>query len=91
MKERSRYHCCRRKAINITYSQCVSVALIIKHAKLLGLIVLSSVTCPTLKHFPTLHNYRKEFRGGGGVTEHAMCVFIFSKTFVSNISHSQKN
>jgi hypothetical protein len=29
----SRKHCCRRKAINVKYSECVSVALVIQHAK----------------------------------------------------------
>jgi hypothetical protein len=29
---RSRNHCCRGKAINITYFECVSVALVIQHA-----------------------------------------------------------
>ena len=29
---RSRNHCCRGKAGNITYSECVSVALVIQHA-----------------------------------------------------------
>jgi hypothetical protein len=31
-------HCCRRKAINITYSECVSVALVIQHAMCMSCI-----------------------------------------------------
>ena len=31
--ERSRYQCCRGKAISITYSEYVSVALVIQHAQ----------------------------------------------------------
>jgi hypothetical protein len=30
---RSRKHFCREKEISITYSECVSVALVIQHAK----------------------------------------------------------
>jgi hypothetical protein len=33
MVARSRNHFCRGKAIRITYSECVSVALVIQHAK----------------------------------------------------------
>jgi hypothetical protein len=37
---RSRNHCCRENAINITYSECVSVALVIQHAKRMRRIIL---------------------------------------------------
>jgi hypothetical protein len=51
---RSRNHCCRGKAISITYSECVFVALVIQHAKgthrAIGL--LSSVACLVLPYFP---------------------------------------
>ena len=33
IEARSRNHCCSRKAIVITYAGCVSVALVIQHAK----------------------------------------------------------
>jgi hypothetical protein len=36
-------HFCRRKAIIITYSECVSLALIIQHAKRMRHIILLSV------------------------------------------------
>ena len=69
----------------MTYSECVSVALIIQHAK----IILSSVACPALKYFSTLthklHDFRKK------VIVHEMCILIYSTTFVRNISHSKKN
>jgi hypothetical protein len=35
---RSRNHCCRVKAISIKYSGCVSVALVMEHAKRMRLI-----------------------------------------------------
>jgi hypothetical protein len=46
IEERSRNHCCRRKTISITYSECVYVALVIQHAKAKALLhILSSVAC----------------------------------------------
>ena len=48
------------------------------------------VACPHLQNFSTLShkwdNLKKK-----KVTEHKMCVLIFSTTFVWNISHSKKN
>jgi hypothetical protein len=40
IKARSRNHCCRGKAISITYSECVSVALVIQHARRMRRIIL---------------------------------------------------
>ena len=53
MEARSRNHCCRGKAINITYSKCVFVALVIQHAKGMRGIVLSSGACQAVPHFST--------------------------------------
>jgi len=41
----SRNHYCSEKAIVITYSECVFLALGIQHAMRMGIIILSSVTC----------------------------------------------
>jgi hypothetical protein len=49
---RSRNHCCREKAISITYSVCVSVALIVQHIKRMRSITLPFVACPALPHYP---------------------------------------
>ena len=38
------YYCCG-KAIRMTYSECVSVVLVIEHLKRMRRIILSSVTC----------------------------------------------
>jgi hypothetical protein len=40
-EERSRNHCCRGKATSITYSECVSVALVIQHTMRISVIKLS--------------------------------------------------
>jgi hypothetical protein len=51
---RSRNHCCHWKASISTYSECVSVALVIRHAKRMRRIILSSVACPVVPYFTTL-------------------------------------
>jgi hypothetical protein len=40
VEARSRNHCCCGKAISITYSECVSVALVIQHSKHMRRIIL---------------------------------------------------
>ena len=78
---RSRNHCCRGKAINIKYYECVSVALVMQHAKRMRRITVPSVVCPVLPHFSKLSHKRQDFREEK-VIEHKMCVFIFSATSV---------
>jgi len=48
---RSRDHCCRGKSIGITYSVCVSVALVIQHAKRMRRIILSPAACLALPYY----------------------------------------
>jgi hypothetical protein len=74
--------------MSLTYSRCVSVALVIQHAMRKRRIILSSLDCPALRFSTLSHNgtfFRKK------VTEAKMCVLIFSTVFVSDISHSKKN
>ena len=75
--------------IGTTYSECVSVALIIQHAKRMCRIVLSFVTCPSLPYFSTLSHKRHDFHKN--VIEYKMCILIFPTAFVSNISHNKNN
>jgi hypothetical protein len=54
IEARSRDHCCRAEAVSITHSQCVSVAVVMKHAKCMHRIILPSVACLFLQYFSTL-------------------------------------
>jgi hypothetical protein len=71
--------CCRGKAISITYSKCVSVALVNQHAKSTRHVILS-VFCLAQPYFPTLSHKRNDFQKK--VAEHKLLVSIFSTTFV---------
>jgi hypothetical protein len=75
-------HSCQGKIVSIAYSECVFVALVIKHAKHMRHIILSSVAYLAVQYFPTLSHRRQDVRGWGrGGTEHEMW-FVFSTTSI---------
>jgi len=57
----------------------MSVALVIRHAKRMRHIILSSVACPALQYFPTLSHKRHGF-SGKKIIKHK-CVFDFLYNF----------
>jgi len=61
IEARSCNHCCCGKAINLIYSECVSVALVKEHAKLMRRFMLSSAACLALLYFSTLSHKIQEY------------------------------
>jgi len=51
IETRSRNHCCRAKTRSVTYSEWVFVNSVIRHEKLMRLIILPSVACPAAPCF----------------------------------------
>ena len=79
------HRCCCIKAISITYSECVFVALSIRHAMRMRHIMLLSVPCLAVLYFSALSPKQHDSRGvvgRGGVIENNLCVSIFSTNFV---------
>jgi hypothetical protein len=85
---RSRNQCCRGKAINITYSECVSVALVIQHAKYLCRIILPSVACLALQYFFYPHYLIKFTIFEKKVTQQNVCFDFFYNLFLTHFSLS---
>jgi hypothetical protein len=68
---RSRNPSCRGKAISITYSECVSVTLVIKDAMRMRRVTLLYMACQAVQYFSTLLHKKHDFRKN--VLEHKMC------------------
>ena len=75
----SRIYRCRGKAVSITYSECVSVALGIQHAVRMRRIIFSSVLCCAVIIFP--HYLINDASIEKNIIEHKKFVLIFSTTF----------
>jgi hypothetical protein len=73
----------------MTYSECMSAALVAKYRKRKRRVMLLSEACLAVPHFATLSHKQHDFLNK--VTEHNLCTLIFSTTFVRNIFHSTKN
>jgi hypothetical protein len=78
IEARSAKHCCGGKAVSITYSECVSVALVIQHTMRMRPIIMSSGLSGSNHICSTLAQKRHE---------HKMCVwislqFFFFETFL---------
>ena len=86
-------HSCKNfrsgKTISITFSECVFVALGTHQGMSMRHIVICGLSSSTL--FSTLSNKRQDFRKKKNITEHKLCVLIFSIISIGNISHSKKN
>ena len=89
-KTRSRDHCCSDKARRITYSEWVFVDFVIRHAKRMRCIMLSSVACLALSHFLILSKKKKAGFSGEKLLNIKLC-FVFLYKFWLIISHSKKN
>jgi len=78
---RSRNRCGRRKAMSVTQTECVSVAVVIQHSMRMRHVILSSVTCPAVQYFSTLSHKWQDFTKGKVVEKiktHILCsVIIF--------------
>ena len=77
---RSRNHCYRGKAIWFTYSECVSVVLIIQHSTCVRRIMLIYVACGLYHFFPNNLIIGRIFEKKK-VFEHKIRVLILSTTF----------
>ena len=81
IEARSFNQCNIGKAIRITYSECVSVALNIQHALSMGHVICGLSGCITFFHIISrTATILKRYKG----TEHKLCVLIFFYNFFRN-------
>jgi len=83
------YHCSTGRAIVITYSVCVFVALGNRDAKRMRHIILSSVAFLTYHIFSPLSNKRPDIQVN--VFEHKIYTFIALQFCLKKNPHSKKN
>ena len=80
IRARSCNHRCTERAINIKYSECVFVALVMQPAMCMHCTISSSVACLAVPCFYTLSHKWQDIREK--FIEFRMCVLIFSTTSV---------
>ena len=80
-------HCCRGKAMDITYCECVFVDLSIQRAMRMCRIALSSVACLAVQYFWGYLINGRIF--GKKIIERKMVFFIFSANFRKKISKKE--
>ena len=80
IEPRSHYQCRSGRAIIITYSESVSLALVILHAMRMRRIILLSVASMCLPDVCTLSHKREDFRGKKLLN--IKCILIFCPNFV---------
>ena len=84
---RSHDHCCRGKAVSTTYSECVTIALLIKHA----CAELHFHLWPVRIYHIFSHCHKRHDCREKKFIECTMCVLILSANSLSNIFPSKKN
>ena len=72
---RSHNYCCRAKAMSVTCSGCVSVALGIQHGKRMFPIVLSPAIFLAVPYFSTLSHTRHGFLKNRVIEHKKECLF----------------
>ena len=70
-------------ATNITYSECTSVALVIRYAKRMRSVTLTSVACLVVPNFSTLSHKLYDFRRK--FIKHKMCFDFLFKVWLKQI------
>jgi hypothetical protein len=65
------------KEINITYPECVLVALVMKHSKCMHHITLSPATCMALPYISTVYHKRQQFWEKKYVTYNVCFDFLY--------------
>jgi hypothetical protein len=70
-------HCCRGKAISITFSECVSVVLFIQYAIDMRRVILSSVASLAAPYFPALSHKRDDFQNKSYWTQNVCFDFLY--------------
>ena len=69
-------HCCSGKAISITYSECVSVALVIQHA--MRMRHISIVAWPAVPYFSKLSQKRRDLKKKSFWTQNVCFDFLYN-------------